>query len=45
MPDKKKDESQLTKLSKDSTKVAIEQLTGTMNQVLKDSLFNLKANQ
>jgi len=39
---KKKEDSQLGKLSKDSSKVAIEQVTGVMNQVLKDSLFNLK---
>jgi len=40
--EKKKEDSQLGKLSKDSSKVAIEQVTGVMNQVLKDSLFNLK---
>jgi len=40
--DKKKEESQLSKLAKDSTKVALEQVTGVMTQVMKDNLFNLK---
>lgn len=42
MPEKKKEDSQLSKLSRDSSKVAIEQVTGVMNQVLKDTLFNFK---
>jgi len=42
MPDKKKDESQLSKLTKDSSKVALEQVTAVMTQVMKDNLFNLK---
>jgi len=41
MPDKKKEDSQLSKLTRDSSKVAIEQITGVMNQVMKDNLFNL----
>eukprot|EP01114_Cavostelium_apophysatum_P003471 TRINITY_DN1336_c0_g1_i1.p1 TRINITY_DN1336_c0_g1~~TRINITY_DN1336_c0_g1_i1.p1 ORF type:complete len:332 (-),score=68.94 TRINITY_DN1336_c0_g1_i1:59-1054(-) len=41
-PDKKKEESQLAKLSKDSTKVALEQVTGIMTQVMKDNLFNIQ---
>jgi len=41
MPDKKKEDSQLGKLTKDSAKVAIEQITGVMTQVMKDNLFNL----
>jgi len=40
MPEKKKEESQLGKLTKDSSKVALEQVTGIMTQVLKDNLFN-----
>lgn len=52
--DKKKDESQLSKLTKDrfelhckkltefSSKVALEQVTAVMTQVMKDNLFNLK---
>jgi len=42
MPEKKKDESQLSKLAKDSSKVALEQVTAVMTQVMKDNLFNLK---
>jgi len=42
MPEKKKEESQLLKLTKDSSKVALEQVTGVMTQVMKDNLFNLK---
>jgi len=42
MPEKKKDESQLAKLSKDSSKVALEQVTAVMTQVMKDNLFNLR---
>lgn len=40
--EKKKDESQLSKLTKDSSKVALEQVTAVMTQVMKDNLFNLK---
>jgi len=40
--EKKKDESQLSKLSRDSSKVALEQVTAVMTQVMKDNLFNLK---
>jgi len=40
--DKKKEESQLSKLTKDSAKVALEQVTGVMTQVMKDNLFNLQ---
>jgi len=42
VPEKKKDESQLSKITKDSSKVAMEQVTGVMTQVMKDNLFNLK---
>jgi len=42
MAEKKKEESQISKLSKDSSKVALEQVTGVMTQVMKDNLFNLK---
>jgi len=42
MQDKKKDDSQLSKLTRDSSKVAIEQVTGIMTQVVKDTLFNFK---
>jgi len=41
VPDRKKEESQLSKLTKDGCKVAIEQITGIMTQVMKDSLFSL----
>jgi len=41
-PEKKKDESQLAKLTKDSSKVALEQVTAVMTQVMKDNLFNLR---
>jgi len=41
MPEKKKEESQLAKLTRDSSKVALEQVTGIMTQVMKDSLFNI----
>jgi COP9 signalosome complex subunit 5 len=43
-PEKKKEESQLSKLTKDSSKVAMEQVTAVMTQVMKDNLFNLKRN-
>jgi len=36
----KKEESPLAKLTKDSTKVGLEQVSGIMSQVMKDSLFN-----
>jgi len=42
MPEKKKEESQISKLTKDSSKVALEQVTGVMTQVMKDNLFNLR---
>jgi COP9 signalosome complex subunit 5 len=42
LSEKKKEESQLVKATKDCTKVALEQVTGIMTQVLKDSLFNIK---
>jgi len=38
--EKKSEESQVSKVCKDSTKIAIEQLQGIMTQVSKDSLFN-----
>jgi len=38
--EKKKEESQLAKVTKDSTKTSIEQVHGLITQVLKDSLFN-----
>jgi len=44
VPEKKKDDSQLSKITKDSSKVALEQVTGVMTQVMKDNLFNLKLN-
>ena len=37
---KTKEESQLSKLSKDSTKLTLEQIQGLMSQVIKNSLFN-----
>eukprot|EP01119_Soliformovum_irregulare_P013347 TRINITY_DN3535_c0_g1_i3.p1 TRINITY_DN3535_c0_g1~~TRINITY_DN3535_c0_g1_i3.p1 ORF type:complete len:334 (+),score=71.00 TRINITY_DN3535_c0_g1_i3:1513-2514(+) len=45
LPDKKKDESQLSKVTKDSSKVALEQVTGVMSQVMKDSLFNIRVDR
>jgi len=42
MPEKKKEDSQISKITKDSSKVAMEQVTGVMTQVMKDNLFNLK---
>jgi len=42
VPEKKKDDSQLSKITKDSSKVALEQVTGVMTQVMKDNIFNLK---
>jgi len=44
IPEKKKEDSQLSKITKDSSKVAIEQITGVMTQVMKDNLFNIKVN-
>ncbi len=41
-PEKKKEESQLTKLTKDTTKTTIEQVHGLISQVMKDICFNLK---
>jgi len=38
--EKKKEETQLSKVAKDSSKTAIESIHGLMAQVLKDSLFN-----
>jgi len=43
-PEKKKEESQLSKVTKDSTKTAIEQVHSLMNQVIKDHLFNFQKN-
>lgn len=37
---KKKEESPLSKISKDSTKITLEQIQGLMSQVIKNSLFN-----
>jgi COP9 signalosome complex subunit 5 len=37
---KKKEESQLSKISKDSTKLTMEQIQGLMSQVIKNALFN-----
>jgi len=38
----KKEDSQLSKITKDSSKVALEQVTGVMTQVMKDNIFNFK---
>ncbi|KAN0015038.1 hypothetical protein ACTFIV_003980 [Dictyostelium citrinum] len=38
--DKKKEESLLSKVSKDSSKITIEQVQGIMSQVFKNSIFN-----
>jgi len=40
MPEKKKEESQLSKLTKDCTKTTIEQAHGMMSQIMKDMIFN-----
>lgn len=40
--DKKKEESQLSKVTKDSIKVTLEQATGMMSEVTKDLIFNHK---
>ncbi|MCO5552005.1 hypothetical protein L7F22_005513 [Adiantum nelumboides] len=37
---KKEEESQLSKITKDSSKITVEQVHGLMSQVIKDSLFN-----
>lgn len=37
---KKKDESQLTKITRDATKITLEQIQGLMSQLIKNSLFN-----
>jgi hypothetical protein len=42
LPDKKKEESQLQKISKDSVKTTQEQALGMMSEVIKDLLFNTK---
>jgi len=42
MMEKKKEESQLSKVTRDSTKLTIEQVHGLMSQVMKDVLFNIK---
>lgn len=43
--EKKKEESQLSKLTKDGSKVALEQVIGSMTQVMKDNLFNIPRKQ
>eukprot|EP00727_Mastigamoeba_balamuthi_P001496 m51a1_g11343 putative mov34 mpn pad-1 family protein (334) ;mRNA; f:164242-165462 len=43
--EKKKEESQLSKVSKDATKLCVEQTHGLMAQVMKDLLFNFKQQQ
>jgi len=43
--EKKKEESQLAKLTRDSTKLTIEQVHGLMSQVMKDTLFNVKKSE
>jgi len=40
LPEKKKEESQLSKLTKDSSKLATEQVHGMISQVTKRTLFN-----
>ncbi|KAL6072091.1 proteasome regulatory particle subunit RPN11 [Balamuthia mandrillaris] len=42
MTEKKKEESQLAKLTKDSSKITVEQVHGLMSQVMKDVLFNIR---
>eukprot|EP00898_Chlorokybus_atmophyticus_P003091 jgi/Chlat1/3783/Chrsp259S03917 len=39
---KKEEESQLAKISRDSSKTTVEQLCGLMSQVIKDALFNTR---
>lgn len=38
---KKKEESELAKFSHDSSNLTVSQLNGVMNQVIKNSLFNM----
>jgi len=45
MGEKKKDESQLSKLTKDAVKTTMETVHGLMSQVMKDSLFNLNKSE
>jgi len=40
LPERKKEESQLTKITKDGSRLTTEQIHGLMNQVMKDILFN-----
>ncbi|EKX46269.1 hypothetical protein GUITHDRAFT_107880 [Guillardia theta CCMP2712] len=40
--DKKSEDSQVSKMCKDGTKIAIEQLQGLITQVAKDKLFNMR---
>jgi len=40
--EKKKEESQLAKINKDSIKVTLEQVTGMMSEVTKDLMFNYR---
>jgi len=42
LPEKKKDESPLAKITKDCARPACEQVHGLMSQVMKDMLFNIK---
>jgi len=42
LPEKKKEESQLAKISRDSIKTTLEQAHGMMAEVMKDILFNSK---
>ncbi len=44
-PDKKQEEGPVSKLNRDSTKIAIEQVQGLMTQIAKDALFNLPLNK
>ncbi|XP_039065442.1 COP9 signalosome complex subunit 5a-like isoform X2 [Hibiscus syriacus] len=39
-PPRKKEESQLAKITRDSSKISVEQVHGLMSQVIKDILFN-----
>jgi COP9 signalosome complex subunit 5 len=40
LPDKKKDDSQLAKISHDAAKTTVEQVKDIASQVIKDLLFN-----
>jgi len=42
---KKKEERELTKLTKDSSNISVAQLNGVMNQVVKHSLFDMNPQQ